>query len=188
MTRPMRDRLDEVLAIDGKRGRAARARFVLAMAKRYLLERIAFFSPSNRIRVWCYRHIGVRIGTGVYIGNYVTFDRIFPQRITVRDHASIGDRCLITAHANIPSDTPLRAIYPRTVKETVIGEGVWIMPNCTIAPGVHIGDHAVVATGAVVTEAVPPRTLAAGVPARVVKDLSGHETFQRKSGSGGTGT
>lgn len=186
MTRPMKERVEEILAIEGKSGWGARARFLLSMGKRHLLERLAYFSSSNRFRVWCFRHVGVRIGAGVYIGNYVTFDRIFPHRITVGDDTSIGDRCLITAHANIPSETPLKAIYPRTVRETVIGRGVWIMPNCTVAPGVRIGDHAVVATGAVVTENIPPRVLAAGVPARVVKDLSGHETFRRMDeGEGG---
>ena len=45
------------------------------------------------------------------------------------------------------------------------------MPGVIICPGVTIGDEAVIATGAVVTKDVPPRTLAAGVPAHVVKDL-----------------
>jgi len=179
MTGQLRERVGEILALDGKKsGRISRVRFLLSMVKRYLLERLAFFSPSNRFRVWCYRAMGVRIGGGVYIGNYVTFDRIFPHHVRVGDRTSIGDRCLITAHANIPSATPLRAIYPRTVKDTVIGVGVWIMPNCTIAPGVRIGDYAVIATGAVVTKDVPPKSLAAGVPARVVKDLSTHPAFQ----------
>lgn len=179
MTRSTRAKVDEILAIDGKQGtRASRTRFLLSMVKRYLLERLAYFSPSNRFRVWCYRRIGVQIGKGVYIGNYVTFDRIFPRHIRVGNRTSIGDRCLITAHANIPSDTPLRAIYPRTVRDTTIGEGVWIMPNCTITPGVHIGDLAVVATGAVVTQDVPPKTLAGGVPAKILKDLSENEALK----------
>ena len=45
------------------------------------------------------------------------------------------------------------------------------MPNVTIIYGVNIGDEAVVATGAVVTKDVPPRTLVAGIPAKVVKQL-----------------
>ena len=79
---------------------------------------------------------------------------------------------IITAHANIPSDTILKKLYPRSIKKTVIGKGVWIMPNVTIIPGVTIGDEAVVATGSVVTKDVPPRVLVAGVPAKIVKDLN----------------
>lgn len=55
------------------------------------------------------------------------------------------------------------------IKQTRIGKNVWIMPNVTIAPGVTIGDEVVVATGSVVTKDIPARTLAAGVPAKVVK-------------------
>ena len=169
----LKDKLDEILHLKGESGTLARINFILGFLKRYFLERLAYFSFSNRFRVWCYRHMGIHIGKDVYIGNYVIFDRIFPEKIYIGDHTSIGDRCIITTHANIPSNTPLKKIYPRTVKETIIGEGVWIMPSCIIAPGVKIGNYAVIATGAVVTKDVPEYTLVGGVPARVLKDLKG---------------
>jgi maltose O-acetyltransferase len=52
-----------------------------------------------------------------------------------------------------------------------IGDDVWIGGHATILPGVTIGDGAVVAAGAVVTKDVPPYTVVAGVPARVVKKI-----------------
>ncbi|MCK5079208.1 MAG: acyltransferase [Bacteroidales bacterium] len=100
------------------------------------------------------------------------FDRVFTDQIYIGDNTSIGDRTIITAHANIPSDTRLKKLYPRKVSPTRIGKGVWIMPAVIIIPGVTIGDEAVIATGSVVTKDVPPRCLVAGVPARVLKDLS----------------
>jgi acetyltransferase-like isoleucine patch superfamily enzyme len=48
---------------------------------------------------------------------------------------------------------------------------VWIAAGATVLQGVTVGDDAVVAAGAVVTKDVPPRTLVAGVPARVVRAL-----------------
>ena len=51
------------------------------------------------------------------------------------------------------------------------------MPSVILAPGITIGNEAVIATGSVVTKDVPPRCLVAGVPAKVVKDLSNHEAF-----------
>ena len=57
-----------------------------------------------------------------------------------------------------------------------IGAHVWIGSNATILPGVTIGDWAVVAAGAVVTQDVPTMTVVGGVPAKVlkvVKELSG---------------
>ena len=67
--------------------------------------------------------------------------------------------------------SPMKDIYPLTVKPVNIGKRVWIMPNVTIIYGVTIGDESVVATGAVVTRDVPPRTLVAGIPAKVIKQL-----------------
>lgn len=47
---------------------------------------------------------------------------------------------------------------------------VWLCSDCRIMPGVTIGEGAVVAAGAVVTKDVPPRTMVAGVPAKVIKE------------------
>lgn len=51
----------------------------------------------------------------------------------------------------------------------VIGDHVWIGVNAIVLKGVSIGDGSIVAAGAVVTRDIPPHSLAAGVPARVVK-------------------
>lgn len=56
------------------------------------------------------------------------------------------------------------------VKPIVIKDHVWICANCTILKGVTIGEGAVVAAGSVVTRSVPARALAAGNPARVIKE------------------
>lgn len=147
-------------------------RYGIRFLWRFFLDKLIFFTPVKPWRTAMHRWRGVRIGKGVYIGHEVIFDRVFPDLITIGDHSAIGDRAIITAHANIPSDTILKKIYPRNIKPTTIGKGVWIMPGVTICPGVTVGDEAVVATGAVVTKDVPPRTLVAGVPAKVVKDLN----------------
>jgi len=52
-----------------------------------------------------------------------------------------------------------------------IGDGAWLASRVTVLPGVSIGRGAVVAAGAVVTRDVPPNTLVAGVPARMVRSL-----------------
>lgn len=50
---------------------------------------------------------------------------------------------------------------------------MWIGSNATILPGVTLGDWAVVAAGAVVTQDVPPLTVVGGVPAKVLKVIPG---------------
>jgi len=53
-----------------------------------------------------------------------------------------------------------------------IGRNVWLGARCTILKGVTIGDDAVVAAGAVVTNDVPPATVVGGVPARPLKTVT----------------
>ena len=52
-----------------------------------------------------------------------------------------------------------------------ISNDVWIGANAVVLPGVTIGHHCVVAAGAVVTKDVPPHSLVAGVPAKVIKQI-----------------
>lgn len=53
--------------------------------------------------------------------------------------------------------------------DIVLDDDVWIGYNVTILSGVHIGQGAIVATGAVVTKDVPPYAIVGGVPAKVIK-------------------
>lgn len=52
----------------------------------------------------------------------------------------------------------------------VIGNSVWVGSNAMIQKGVHIGDGAIIAAGAVVCRDIPAHTLAGGVPAKVLKE------------------
>ena len=52
-----------------------------------------------------------------------------------------------------------------------IEDDIWIGANAVILPGVNIGNHSVVAAGAVVTKDVPAHSLVAGVPAKVIKEI-----------------
>lgn len=86
----------------------------------------------------------------------------------------IGADCLVGTHVIILDNDfhdaadHDRAPEPRPV---TIGDGVWIGNRATILPGVSIGEGAVVGAGSVVMSDVPPRTLAMGNPARVIKKL-----------------
>lgn len=162
----------EVLEFYGLNSFLGKIWYAIKFLWRFFLDKIIFITPVKSWRTVMHRWRGVNIGKGVYIGHEVIFDRVFTDQIYIGDNTSVGDRAIITAHANIPSDTILKKIYPRKISKTVIGKGVWIMPNVTIIPGVTIGDEAVIATGSVVTKDVPPRVLVGGCPAKVLKDLS----------------
>ena len=67
--------------------------------------------------------------------------------------------------STFPFDT--RSFLP--AGDTVIADGCWIGSRAMIMQGVKLGEGAIVATGAVVTQDVPPHAIVAGVPAKVIK-------------------
>lgn len=76
----------------------------------------------------------------------------------------------------IEPDRPVR-VQPVKSKGIVIGEDVWIGAHAGITDGVHIGSHAVIGMGAVVTRDVPPWAIVGGVPARVIGDRRKNQNF-----------
>lgn len=63
--------------------------------------------------------------------------------------------------------------YPS--EQVIIRKGAWLGANVVVLPGVEIGANTVVAAGAVVTKSLPAGVVAAGVPAKVIKQLKGKE-------------
>ena len=92
--------------------------------------------------------------------------------VTIGNHVNLAQGITVTALNHNFSDTSKR-IDQQGVSTTpvTIGDDIWIGANAVILPGVTIGNHSVVAAGAVVTKDVPPYTLVGGVPARIIKSL-----------------
>jgi acetyltransferase-like isoleucine patch superfamily enzyme len=136
-----------------------------------IILKAANFIPIDGLRTEFYRAAGVRIGKDVFIGEDVLVDKLHPEAISIGDRAAIGARTIITAHQIIPTGTRLKRLYPETVFRTRIEHDVWIMPGVIIVPGVTIGHHSVIATGAVVHKDVPPYSVVVGGGYRVAKQL-----------------
>ena len=100
----------------------------------------------------------------------------FGCSLVAYERVTIGERCLIGPHCMI-MDTPFHNIDPdrrleaSVVEPITIGDNVWLGARVIVLPGVNIGDDAVIGIGSVVTHDVPSRTLAVGVPARVVRSV-----------------
>ncbi len=91
-------------------------------------------------------------------------------RITIGDHTFLGHQVSLLTGTHDYSQRNQARLFaiPTEGRDIVIGEGVWIASNSTVLGPCRIGDHAVVAAGAVVTTDVPERTIVAGVPAKPV--------------------
>ena len=61
--------------------------------------------------------------------------------------------------------------FPRSGRDVVIEEGVWVASHAMVLGSVRIGAHAVVAAGSLVLEDVPPYTVVAGRPAKMIKKI-----------------
>jgi maltose O-acetyltransferase len=89
----------------------------------------------------------------------------------------IGNRCLIGDQVMIV-DSDFHGIHPDARAEpspslpVSIGNNVWLGSRVMVLKGVTIGDHAVVAAGAVVTRDIPANTLSAGVPAKIIRYIA----------------
>lgn len=92
--------------------------------------------------------------------------------VTIGSHVNLAQGITITALNHNFAD-PQKRIDQQGVSTTpvTIGDDIWIGANAVVLSGVTIGNHSVVAAGAVVTKDVPPHSLVAGVPAKIIKHI-----------------
>ena len=87
----------------------------------------------------------------------------------------IGEDCMFSHHINVRTSDS-HPIYDNTTgkrsnsaKNVFIGNHVWVTPECIIHKGCSIGDGTIIATRSIVTKDIPEKVLAAGMPAKVVR-------------------
>lgn len=92
--------------------------------------------------------------------------------VTIGCHVNLAQGITVTAlnHNFEASDKRIDEQGVSTTPVT-IEDDIWIGANAVILPGVTIGNHSVVAAGAVVTKDIPPHSLVAGVPAKIIKQI-----------------
>lgn len=108
----------------------------------------------------------IHMGKNVFINSGCHFQD--QGGIYIDDGSLIGHEVVIATLNHDLNPTHRADLYPQPV---YIGKNVWIGAHATILPGVHIGDGAVVAAGAVITKDVPARTVVGGVPGKIIKEI-----------------
>jgi acetyltransferase-like isoleucine patch superfamily enzyme len=92
--------------------------------------------------------------------------------VDIGSHVNLAQGITVSALNHNFSDTNKRIDEQGvSTNQVTIEDDVWVGANAVILPGVTIGEHCVVAAGAVVTKDVPPHSLVAGVPAKVIKSI-----------------
>ncbi len=113
-------------------------------------------------------------GTNIVMGTKVFFN--FNCVVLDCAQVTIGNNVLFAPSVQIYTAThPIGAVERRkwleSAKPITIGSDVWVGGGAIICPGVTIGDRAVIGAGSVVTRDIPPDVIAAGNPARVIREL-----------------
>ena len=120
---------------------------------------------KNNVTVNDYVHIGCI--NSVEIGNNV----LIASKVFISDH-SHGN--YLGPEQDSPESSPAERIL--SSKAIVIEDNVWIGEGVTILPGVRIGFGCIIGAHSVVTRSIPPRSIAVGVPAKVIKTYN-HSTM-----------
>jgi len=110
----------------------------------------------------------------VIIGNHtrIGLHNTIIGPVTIGSHVNLAQGITITALNHNFDDSEKRIDQQGiSTKEVVLEDDIWVGANAVILPGVTIGKHAVVAAGAIVTKDVPPHSLVAGVPAKVIRRI-----------------
>lgn len=130
--------------------------------KKVNIEKGAYFSAKVSLGDWSGIGVDAKIHGTCFIGS----------------HVMMGEECTIITrnHRYDRTDIPMMEQGFEEERPVYIGNDVWIGDRVTILPGVHIGDGCVIGAGAVVTRDIPPYTVAAGVPARVIRDRRDGDT------------
>lgn len=136
-----------------------------------------FLEMNDGSKIICENHFDIQSGCNIILmeNAIIRFGSGYINRnVKIRcfKEISIGENVAISENVTI-WDSDAHELNGKTENVTqpiTIGNNVWIGTNVIILKGVTIGDGAVVAAGSLVNKNIPPKCLAAGVPAKVVKE------------------
>ncbi|MBN1850864.1 MAG: acyltransferase [Deltaproteobacteria bacterium] len=109
----------------------------------------------------------------IHLGHHIRIDRgctfVSYSEISIQDYAIIGEFVSIRdANHGMSRRGPMR-FQPRISKPIRIERDVWIGRGACILPGVTIGEGTVIGPNSVVKHSIPPYSVAAGIPAKIIK-------------------
>ena len=132
---------------------------------------------GEKTNVWAYAHVmkGAVVGSHCNIGDhaFVESGAIIGNEVTIKNgvavwqYVTVEDRVFLGPNCSLTNDNRPRSKRDWTPVSTTIGQGATVGANATIVCGCHIGRHAFVGAGTVVTKPVPDHAVVYGNPGRV---------------------
>jgi len=122
----------------------------------------------------------IQIGAGTFLNLGVMIASM--NLVEIGSHCMLANGCLVT-DASHRFDDPVMPVPWQgfTTKGTThVGDNVWCGTNVVITGGVRVGERSVIGANSVVTSDIPPFTVAAGVPARVLRPID----YEMRAGDG----
>ncbi len=95
------------------------------------------------------------------------------RSVTIGDHTMFANHCFVS-DASHRYDDPERPITWQGFESkgpTRVGSNCWFGVGCVVTSGVTVGDRCVVGSNSVVTRDLPPGVIAAGAPAKVIREI-----------------
>jgi len=139
------------------------------LADRYAPVRLTTWPPPDS-------EAGITLGDAVLL--------IAGSRINAALDITIGSGTMLAANVTV-TDSDWHGLYdrvgPPTAKPVRIGENVWLGDGAFVGKGVSIGDNSVIGARAVVTRDIPQGVVAAGNPARIIRDLEPDAVYRTRS-------
>ena len=113
----------------------------------------------------------IRIGEGCFLNRNTMLAA--QGRIEIGDHTMFANGCFVgdAAHRFDDPDQPITHQGFTTKGPVLIGSNCWFGVNCVVTSGVEIGDRCVVGANSVITDDIPAGSIAAGAPAKVIKEI-----------------
>jgi acetyltransferase-like isoleucine patch superfamily enzyme len=117
----------------------------------------------------------VAIGEGCFLNKNTMIAA--QDEVTIGDHVMFANGCFVSdaAHAYDRSDIPVTWQGFTSKGPTRIGSNCWFGVNCVVNTGVTIGDRCVIGANSVVTKDLPDGVIAAGAPAKVIREIDFRE-------------